>query len=525
MPHRPGFVTKTPFLNNITLPLTKKGRNPTTDARPDQPPVQTGEASGSATPQHPPVASLDSKKHRPAWITDNQFLEQTTRGLTEKGKNQGELLTLMNLWNIDPMSVDPDNADQLRKALMTFTYKSVVEDVKGKSKEKLEKYSNVGNLRTSARVAFETGKRDSIDAYATLARMGLVNPNASDRPGDSLLERLVAQQNKGKKSASHVRQEAGPSNAAPAIAGPYSPQQRLTILLNLGATPDQSRVPAEELVRMAESTGNSDMTPHLTRFMKDTAQSAIWDKWAEQAGHGYKAQAVDRMKEWVAVGDPDRPLDLSGLDLRDLPDVLPAGLRELVVSNNQLHELDVPAGVTTVNASKNRLETLILSPGVKTVDVHNNYLKSLDQLPEGLKTLNAAKNELRQVTLPKTVTGFNGSHNKLQWLKMNDGLKYLNLARNEFKELKDTPSSLLELDMSHNQLTRPPICHSRLKTFKANDNQLTSLPPQKKGLTTVEADDNRITRLPLYWYQLETMSIARNPLTETQRDEYGDQRM
>lgn len=502
--HRPDFVTASPFLNRITLPLTQKGREPTTDARTDLPAISTGEASGSATPSHPPVAALDSKKHRPAWITDNKVLEQTTRGFTGKGKEQAELLTLLNLWNIDPVFVSPENADEVAKALKTFTYKPVVGDAKGKNKEKLEKRSNIGDLANSARVAFETGNRDSIDAYVTLAGMGIVEPNASARPGDSLLERLVAQPNKGKAPVTALRQEAGPSNAAPAIAQAYSPQQRLAILFDLGADPEKSKVTGGDLVRMAEKAGNGDLTRGLMPYVKKSEQEPKWYEWALH-GHGSKAVAVERMKTWVAAGDPDRPLDLSGLELRSLPEVLPAGLRHFVVSNNQLTYLKVPEGVKTVDASDNRLETLRLSTGVKTVNVNNNRLQTLD-LPKGLRTLDI-------------------SDNRVEGLKLHEGLKLLNIANNRFQELADTPTTLKRLDFSGNQLRSPPRCHDALEIFRANKNKLTSLPLEKKGLKEVVVDGNRLTTLPLYWSELETVSIKDNRLTATQLDEYGIERM
>jgi len=75
-----------------------------------------------------------------------------------------------------------------------------------------------------------------------------------------------------------------------------------------------------------------------------------------------------------------------------LPETLPAGLTQLVCSNNQLLSLPdtLPAGLTALWCCNNQLTTLpeILPAGLTTLSCGKNQLTTLPEtLPAGLRTL------------------------------------------------------------------------------------------------------------------------------------------
>ncbi|WP_050421299.1 NEL-type E3 ubiquitin ligase domain-containing protein [Bradyrhizobium tropiciagri] len=169
------------------------------------------------------------------------------------------------------------------------------------------------------------------------------------------------------------------------------------------------------------------------------------------------------------TGLPRLPDDIVVLDipfnrLTSLPDNLPASLRRLNVSANQLTSLPaLPTELRGLNASSNRLTSLpeVLPAALEFFDLSHNQLLDLPEvLPASLRFLYASHNQL--TNLPEVL-----------------------------------PATLEYLDVSGNQLTRlPEVLPASLEFLDASQNQLTSLPEDL--LTQIGADGGIIlTENPL----------------------------
>lgn len=114
------------------------------------------------------------------------------------------------------------------------------------------------------------------------------------------------------------------------------------------------------------------------------ATLAAWTDWSREGREGeQRAEAAQRVGAWYEAGDPERPLDLSGLDLDSLP-ALPRELRRLDAGNNNLAVL--PA----------------LPPYLEVLDVNTNlFLERLPPLPATLRELRANTNALKRFEAPE----------------------------------------------------------------------------------------------------------------------------
>ncbi len=90
--------------------------------------------------------------------------------------------------------------------------------------------------------------------------------------------------------------------------------------------------------------------------------NAILDDWARGEGLSDvegRSEAAMRIRDWVSAGDVDHELDLSGLGLSSLSNVLPSTLRRLDVSGNRLETLeDLPSSLVLLRAYNNSITKL-----------------------------------------------------------------------------------------------------------------------------------------------------------------------
>jgi invasion plasmid antigen len=216
------------------------------------------------------------------------------------------------------------------------------------------------------------------------------------------------------------------------------------------------------------SIGNASPPPAPARLQKMNlaeqnkadifAELAEWEKGAIPGEGEDRTEAVLRIKKCYEGDKPDE-LDLSGLNLRSLPDTLPPLLRWLDLSDNELTELPyLPEFLTELYANRNQL-------------------KHLPPLPANLEKLIVADNNLR--SLPDTL-----------------------------------PSTLITLDVSYNELTQLPYLPALLTYLYADHNQLGHLPLLSTYLNVLMVGINNLADLPEHWPDfLETIDIGDNPFT------------
>lgn len=218
--------------------------------------------------------------------------------------------------------------------------------------------------------------------------------------------------------------------------------------------------------------------------------------------------------EWTVTGR----LDLSGLRLRELPDVFAPemAIRELDLSGNQLTAL--PASLfrlthlTHLDLGNNRLRALPPDIGTLTrltrLDVSENRLAGL---PPELATCVA----LRDIHL------YGNLLTELTPLAEVPDLATLDAAGNRLRTLSGLPTGLVALDLSGNQLTELPDGIrelTRLSRLDLSGNQLTRVDALAVlRCTELHLDSNALTEWPhavATMPTLRTFSALDNPAGE-----------
>ncbi len=229
--------------------------------------------------------------------------------------------------------------------------------------------------------------------------------------------------------------------------------------------------------------------------------------WAIQGGKDeLRATAVRGIKAWVKENDPEEPLDLAGLNLKQLPP-LPAGVRSLMASDNELTCLpgELPAALAHLDVSNNLLEFLPASwpTGLQCIQADNNRLGSLPS------------------TFPDALTELYASHNRLTSLPdlSQTQLESLSLNHNQLTELAaPLPATLIDFSVASNKLTQvstplPPA----LQYFRISNNQLTEVVlPLPSTFEVADFSDNQIKDIPQALVESYTdcrVLLHDNPLT------------
>ncbi len=201
---------------------------------------------------------------------------------------------------------------------------------------------------------------------------------------------------------------------------------------------------------------------------------AIWEKWASEAIPGaneQRDQAVARMKE--CLENNAKRLELNRLGLTSLPEIWPASLSSLDLSDNVLTQFpqNLPEGLDYLDVSSNRqlqewpdslpssLEDLCIThcgfttlgslpPNLQELRASYNQINTLpDTWPASLLLLDLGDNALTQFpqNLPEGMEDLTLSYNRqLQQgtSSLPSSLKFLDIARCGFTELSEAITSL-----------------------------------------------------------------------------------
>lgn len=252
-----------------------------------------------------------------------------------------------------------------------------------------------------------------------------------------------------------------------------------------GPTFHRHRVATRPETEASQAAGEPNQVPIDDQATKDELIAA-WKAWAKNGSSSEQRQtAVKKLEEWFRRGpfESDK-LDLSHLDLCELPP-LPKWVKALDVSHNHLRSLpELPSGVQRINAKGNQLATLPALPdSVIWLNVADNSLKSLPKLNVNLQRLYAARNRLRSApdfSQAKQLSYVGLDYNQLTTLPSNmpASIKWLNVSYNFLHSLPDDlPQGMEVLNVSSNLLKRfPSALPEKLDLLDAVDNPLEALP-------------------------------------------------
>jgi hypothetical protein len=192
---------------------------------------------------------------------------------------------------------------------------------------------------------------------------------------------------------------------------------------------------------MGESTGS---VLDLGMARKDVAWKsyAAWSRWERDEGAGgdeKRAEAVDRIVQWIVQGTLSGLLDLSGLGLASLPPELPKYLAKLDFSDNKTSAAGTDEGAGPQNVFEP-------PPGLKLLSINGNGLKSLPDVTE-LIELSADNNEIETINhdwghLIRKVSLRNNRLDSVDALT-SPPLEELDVAENNIRTVSDRLVSLL----------------------------------------------------------------------------------
>ncbi len=186
---------------------------------------------------------------------------------------------------------------------------------------------------------------------------------------------------------------------------------------------------------------------------------AIWEKWASEAIPGaneQRDQAVARMKECLENNAED--LELDELGLTSLPEIWPASLSFLDLSNNVLTQFpqNLPEGMEDLTLSYNRQlqqGTNSLPSSLKFLNITHCGFTTLGSLPPNLQELLASHNQINTLpdTWPASLLVLDLRQNALTQFPQNlpEGMEDLTLSYNRQLQqgTNSLPSSLKFLDI------------------------------------------------------------------------------
>ncbi|XP_049811766.1 toll-like receptor 2 isoform X2 [Schistocerca nitens] len=200
---------------------------------------------------------------------------------------------------------------------------------------------------------------------------------------------------------------------------------------------------------------------------------------------------------------------------------MPLGeVREPLIAMPTLQVLRLPGdGITKLGAA-----ALQFVPELKELDLSANELEELPQsLPGGLEILNVAYNRLSALTaLSASLLNLNVSNNNIATLPepLPADLETLDASHNRLQRLpQGLPTGLQLLSLSHNQLqVLPDKLPPKLQVLQVSHNQLQTLSPQMlvplQKLQVLDVSHNELSTADGLWlsHQLRLLNISHNAL-------------
>lgn len=268
----------------------------------------------------------------------------------------------------------------------------------------------------------------------------------------------------------------------------------------------------------------TEFTTYLKEFVVN--ENNLLPDWKTWAGQGpaeeLRTDALERVSECVKNSNP--VLDLSNLNLSNIPPHLPLHITTLIIDGNQLKTLpSLPAGLSELRAKDNQLSRLpeLIPSSLTTVDLSNNQLTAFPLLPPAVTTIDLSGNKLcRLQGIPQSVTHLFLSNNPQICVVIPDfkefrNLKEINLDGLGLKKLPSLPPTITRLTLNNNPLHTIPalIEFTQLEALSINNTHIKKLPHLPIGLKYFSANDNELMSLPYLPPSLKQLELINNKLS------------
>ena len=198
----------------------------------------------------------------------------------------------------------------------------------------------------------------------------------------------------------------------------------------------------------------------------------------------------------------------------------PPGLRSLKMKSNQFKKLEdghIPESVIYLNVANGEIEIMdIHLPNLIELECNSNNILTMkvkEYFPK-LKKLNAHSNKSVSFTdMPNTLVDVDISFNNLIDIPpFSEGVTLLDIANNQLTELKNLPNSITKLKAYKNKITKIDKFPNAMSYVDLSKNQLETIPELGMGVTECDFDDNLLTELPKGAPLLEELKMAENKL-------------
>jgi Leucine-rich repeat (LRR) protein len=207
--------------------------------------------------------------------------------------------------------------------------------------------------------------------------------------------------------------------------------------------------------------------------------------------------AQQRIDKWLRDGNPKKWLNLSNLQLTELPPLAPT-VRRLNCGNNKLtHLTNIPPSLQYLKCDRNYLVQFPSGLPTSLVFVHcadNTTLVNIDELPDSVTYINmfACEGVQHILKLPSDL--------RILWF----GFAFT------LKEIREFPPKLISVRIMESQLVSLPILPLTLKELVVVQSCLTTLPELPHSLLYLDVPGNNLTELPSLPPNIICVSIQAN---------------
>jgi Leucine-rich repeat (LRR) protein len=198
----------------------------------------------------------------------------------------------------------------------------------------------------------------------------------------------------------------------------------------------------------------------------------------------------------------------------------PPGLLMLNMKSCNFTKLEdghIPESVIKLNVANGEIEIMdIHLPNLLELECNSNSILTMSIKPHfpALRKLNAHSNKSVSFTdAPDTLIEVDISFNNLDTIpQFAEGVTLLDIANNNLTELKNLPNTIIKLKAYKNNIKEIDRFPDPLSYLDLSKNKLTSIPELGMGVTECDLAENEMTSLPSGAPLLEELNMSENKL-------------